>query len=353
VDYYLIYRSTQRDNFGDFSTPWINTSVDSDVSVISDRTTWNDTTASFNSEYYYIIRAMNTDGELSPTSNTVGKYDKIINPGISTFSLPLEPSYVMNVSWYLQQMGSDPTDYIKWKDPATQTWVTHYLADGDGVNDTAIMVGEGYEIRLASSTSYSFWGMPASSIRYLEGEMQRPDNFQVDETAGDVYLSWAEVAGADHYIIYRTTIRDGLNSRLLAFAGETISFGPNAWMDPDPMTNIGGNQFYYAVGAVNSSSSHTSFNTTYAIGVWMGDYSPGYHAIGLPLRTFDSDIKTIDDYCDDIPNSVGINYYIEGEQRWGWHRYNMPMNVYDEVMGYTNGYQLSVNAATSFYFVGI
>jgi hypothetical protein len=49
---------------------------------------------------------------------------------------------------------------------------------------------------------------------------------------------------------------------------------------------------------------------------------------------------------------VGINYYIETEQRWGWHRINMPKNAYDEVMAYTKGYQLSSTEATMYYFVG-
>jgi hypothetical protein len=356
VDYYLIYRSTARDDFGDFSNPWINTSSDIDPLgpgfPIGDRISWNDTTASASSEYYYIIRAVNTDSEISSTSNTVGKYDRAFPLNVSTFSLPLEPSYDMNVSWYIEQIGSSPTDYIKFSNPATQTWVTHFLSDGNGVNDTVMRVGEGYEIKLASSTTYTFSGEPGSSIRFLEGEMPQPDNFQVSVIGTNVFLSWDQVPGADHYIVYRATSRDGLNNRLLPFAGETVNFGANAYIDLDPQVNIGGEEFYYAVGAVNSSSMHTSLNTTYAIGVWIGNYSGGYNAFGLPLQTFDSLTKTVDEYCDDIPNTVGINYYIDSEQRWGWHRFNMPQNAYDEVLGYTKGYQLSTFASTNYYYVG-
>jgi hypothetical protein len=356
VDYYLIYRSTARDNFGDFTTPWINTEIDIDLLgpafAVGPRSTWNDTTASSSSEYYYIIRAVNTDGEISPTSNTVGKYDKTFSLGKSSLSLPLEPSYERNVSWYIEQIGSSPTDYIKWRDPSTQTWVTHYLSDGFGINDEKMMVGEGYEINLGSPVTYTFSGMPASSVRYLENEMPRSNNFMATVTNGNVILSWDQVPGADHYIIYRATSRDGLNSRLIPFAAETPTFGPNAWIDWDPKTNIGGNEFYYVVGAVNSSSMHSSFNTTYAQGVWIGDYPGGYYAFGLPLKTFDYDTKIVDEYCDDIPDTVGINYYIVSEQRWGWHRINMPAGAYDEVLGYTKGYQLSTNLPTTYYYVG-
>jgi hypothetical protein len=352
VDYYLIYRSTLRDDFGDFTAPWINTSIDSDVSLIPDRSTWNETTASSNSEYYYIIRAMNTNGEISPTSNTVGKYDRDFNTGTSTFSLPLEPSYSRNASWYINQLGSQPSDHIKWKDPATQNWITHYYSDGDGVNDTEILLGEGYEINLSSSITYSFWGMPATSIRFLEGEMQAPGNFYVNVTGVNVYLSWDPVPGADHYIVYRATSRDSINSRLLPVAAETVVSGLNAWIDFNPYFWIGGNEFYYVVGAVNSSDSHTTFRTTYAVGVWEGNYTAGYHAVGLPVKTFDHDTKSLDSYCDDIPDTIGMNYYIDAEQRWGWHRINMPEGAYDEVMGYTKGYQLSTTADALYYFVG-
>jgi hypothetical protein len=356
VDYYLIYRSSTRDDFGDFSSPWINTSSDTDplgpALPVGNRVSWNDTTASSSSEYYYIIRAVNTDSEISSTSNTVGKYDRTFPSGISTLSLPLEPSYDMNVSRYIEQIGSSPTDYIKFMDSASQTWVKHLLSDGNGVNDQEMKVGEGYEINLTSPTTYTFSGKPGSSVRFLEGEMSRPNNFTVSNIGTVVFLSWDEVAGADHYIIYRATSRDGLNSRLLPFAGETINFGANAWFDLNPQVNIGGDEFYYAVGAVNSSSMHTSLNTTYAIGVWIGNYPAGYSAFGLPLKTFDSLTKTVDAYCDDIPNTVGINYYIESEQRWGWHRFNMPLNAYDEVLGYTKGYQLSSSALTDYYYIG-
>ncbi len=356
VDHYLIYRSPLRDDFGDFAIPWKDTSLDQDLlgpaSAVGDRTTWNDTTASSSSEYYYVIRTVTSAGMISYTSNTVGKYDRYFPNETSTFSLPLEPSYERNVSWYIEQIGSSPSDYIKWCDPSTQIWITHYLSDGNGVNDTGVNIGEGYEIRLASSTTYTFVGKPGSSIRYLEGKMPRPGNFSISVNSVNVSLSWDEVVGADHYIIYRAKTREGLNDRLLSFAAETTSFGTNAWTDPDPQTNIGGNEFYYAVGAVNSSTMHLCFNTTYAIGVWIENYPTGYHAFGLPIMTFDFNTKTVDEYCDDIQNTVGINFYDESENRWIWHRYNMPTGVYDDIMRYTYGYQISTSTSMEYYFIG-
>ncbi|UCE36053.1 MAG: lamin tail domain-containing protein [Thermoplasmata archaeon] len=352
-DHYYIYRSPTRDDFGDFDSPWINTSFTADPFdppiPVGDRTSWNDTTASTSTEYYYIVRTVDPTGKISSTSNTVGKINFTFPEGTSTFSLPLEPSYERNVSWYLDQIGSTPTDYIKWCDPATQTWVTHYLSDSEGTNDTVMRVGQGYEIHLAVETNYSFVGKPACSIRFLENQMPRPQNFLVTVNAQNVSLSWNQVPGADHYIIYRATTREGLNDKALSYAVETTSL---SWNDSDPKTNIGGNEFYYAVGAVDSPLAHTCYNTTYSIGVWIGDYPAGYSAFGLPVNTFDSDTKTIDSYCDDIPNTVGINYYLLDEDRWAWHRFNMPSGAYDEVMGYAKGYQLSTSSSTTYYYVG-
>ncbi len=356
VNHFLIYRSPTRDGFGDFSNPWINTSNDIDPYgpgfAVGRRSTWNDTTASSSPEYYYIVRTVNSFGLVSYTSNTVGKYNKSFPMGTSTFSLPLEPESQQNVSWYMDEIGSQAADYIRWLDPATQTWVTHYYNDAEGVNDAKMEIGKGYEIYLANAINYSFVGKPASSIRFLEKQMPTPENFSVTVNAQDVFLSWDEVTGADHYIIYRSTTREGLNNRLLSFAGETISFGLNAWQDTDPVNNITENQFYYIVGAVNSSDTHISLNTTYAMGVWIGNYSAGYSSFGLPVLTFDSDTKTLDGYCDDIPNTVGINYYLQGEQRWVWHRFNMEYGAYDEIAGYSSGYQLSTDAATTYFYVG-
>ena len=65
--------------------------------------------------------------------------------------------------------------------------------------------------------------------------------------------------------------------------------------------------------------------------------------------------KTLDDYCDDIPDTVGINYYLYAQKRWSWHRINMPAGAYDEVLGYGSGYQLSLDSGSpyvNYWWVG-
>jgi hypothetical protein len=49
---------------------------------------------------------------------------------------------------------------------------------------------------------------------------------------------------------------------------------------------------------------------------------------------------------------IGINYYINAELRWGWHKTEMPQGAYDPVLDITYGYQLSTNSANKYTFIG-
>jgi hypothetical protein len=76
--HYLIYRAEGQTGF-DFSYVWVDTSVDYDNGVMPLRTTWNDTNAASPGapqEYYYCIRTVSHFGDISVTSNTVGKWTK-------------------------------------------------------------------------------------------------------------------------------------------------------------------------------------------------------------------------------------------------------------------------------------
>ncbi|MEE9152440.1 MAG: hypothetical protein V3U20_11510, partial [Thermoplasmata archaeon] len=63
-------------------------------------------------------------------------------------------------------------------------------------------------------------------------------------------------------------------------------------------------------------------------------------------------IETADWYCDNIPDTVGINYFIYYQQRWGWHSTRMPAGAYDPILEMTEGYQISTSGPTKFTFIG-
>jgi hypothetical protein len=356
VDHYLIYKSSIQTGF-DFSDVWINTSLHPDNGTIPQRTTWNITNAAKadypEKEEYYIIRAVNQIGVKSVTSNTVGKWTKLFPPGMSTFSLPLEPFEINTTDWYTSDIPY--CDYIRNMNPWSNKWV---ISDP---NWPDVLMAAGHEICInataPSNNSYTFCGKPGANIRYMEGELPAPQNLNAEIVNGvDVKLTWDPVAGADHYIIYKSNRREGLSNLSLLFWWETNYYDPfdTSFIDRDAAylgvfdRNV---HWYYMVVAAKDPSIHTGFNGTYSLGVWTQKYYQEYDTLGLPLKlntTHESDW-----YCDAIPNVWGMNYYNTVEQRWMWHKTLMPKGAYDTDVVMSEGYQISTTAVTRYSFIGI
>jgi parallel beta-helix repeat protein len=358
LDHYLIYRADSQTEF-DFTTPynssatWPNpkstTWVDPDPSV----TTVDD-------DFYYIVRAANFDeSDISSTSNTAGVWTRTFEPGISTFSLPLEPFEKKDIEFYCQEMNAS---YIKWMNLTTHTWMQHYK--GDSGNNTLLELGEGYEIGILGKsvqTKYTFTGMPGAMINYDDPGFLGFDfsseakSLKVSvQSNGNVTLIWHEpssMISGDWYEVYYSNTRDGFFGILgmdYDLAGPSIGFGTNS----TTIAGLGGNdpgaKLYFMVVPFNTSGVRGS--STYSIGVWTEEYLAGYDTVGIPLKQ--STYKTADRYCDNIPDTVGINYFIYSGQRWGWHSTRMPNGAYDPILVMAEGYQISTSGPTKFTFIG-
>jgi hypothetical protein len=124
TDHYLIYNATSPTGF-DFSSPWIDTSVNLDPLdpggiAVGNRSSWNHTGAAdptnvleYSEQWYYCIRSVNNMGEISRTSRTVGKWTReFTQAGVYSFSLPLEPIETMTptADFFVNDMGAN---YIK------------------------------------------------------------------------------------------------------------------------------------------------------------------------------------------------------------------------------------------------
>ncbi len=358
--YYLIYRSTSQTGF-DFSSPWINTYSDLDPwggGPNPTRTSWNftdDASDTAPEEYYYVIRTVNIDNEASDTSRTVGKYTTIFQPGTSTFSLPLEPLQIRDTDFYTTDMGAN---YIKWMDPGAHNWRKY----GDGcVNNSQMAVGKGFEVNFTALAKYTFTGMPAAMILYddvTSGFDATPggdaDSLRasVESTSRTVTLSWAQPANiglSDQYYVFRSTKRNGFwgilggDFELLA----TLPFGTTSHLDIG--NAISGTEYYYMIVPFNSTTGEMGVSS-YSIGVWTASYLGQYDTFALPLKP--RSYRTADWYCDNIENTVGINYFDELYQIWSWHSTRMPANAFDPTLDRGQGYQISTSAATKFSFVG-
>jgi hypothetical protein len=355
VTKYYIYRSTTRMGF-DFSSPWIQTDIDFDNGTDPLRLSWNVTDASSYPELYFTVIAADAIGNVSVNSRVVGKYSRQFAAGISSFSLPLESIAAFTCNDLIVDMGPN-ANYINWMDPATQRWRAHQNGDGPGgANNALLTVGSAYEVELTSSTYVTFIGMPGAMIKYRQIAFIGFDyNSESDSLsasvnlAGDVFLNWMQPAGMnfdDSYKVYRATSRDGFFDGS-AMHVATIPYGTVLWIDPG--VAVPGSEYYYMIIPENEIGEEGT--STYSIGIWTESYLAGYDTLALPLKLVGADLS-VDWYCDNIQNTRGINYLIYSEQRWVWHRINMPGGIYDTAIVFAEGYQISSTAVTKYVFIG-
>jgi hypothetical protein len=365
ISHYHIYRTENQIDF-DFSVPWKRTDTDSDNGIIPLRTTLNDTDASeigmpnYNKEWYYTVRAVNEEGMVSHTSRTVGKWTRTFDQGVSAFSIPLEPLQPIFPDDVTSDMNAE---YIKYMDTSTHTWRRHDLGSG-GINNTQMKMGEGFEVRFSGPDNrYTFCGMPAAMILYDDDSGFSGFDYATEaknlniviEINGDVTLSWQEPStkgGGGWYQVYYSNARDGffgLKGVDYFRACPDIDFGTNFATHIGASAHDPGSRLYYMVVPVNESGIRGA--GTYSIGIWTEEYLNQYDTMGVPLKL--PNPNTADWYCDNIPDVVGIDYYIHVEQRWGWHSTRMPVGVYDPDIVMADGYQISTSSATKYSFIGI
>jgi len=342
TDHYLIYRSTDQRSF-DFSNWTYDTSASSDPLERN----WIDTDAAAPGsppELYYVVRAVYSFGMLGNTSTTAGKWTKNFNSGLSAFSLPLEPFGTSKVSWYADNVPN--AAFIRWMD-STGHWVTHHKGMGEGVNDVQVEMGRGYEISITSDSTFTFCGYPASVIRYHEGLGDSTGfrtSLSAQKVGSNVILNWDLVSGSSEYWIFRSNSRKGLHDLLLQPI-EAVPSGQNTWTDVGVLSTAG--ERYYMVIPVDPQRILGS--STYSVGVITLGYNGGSDTFALPLKAMES--HTLDWFCDNIPNAVGMAY--ETNEMWKFHTVSMPEGVYDVLVLQSEGYQISVDKpSTRFAFIG-
>jgi hypothetical protein len=364
VNHYLIYRSTSRTGF-DFNNPWINTLIDIELGEsipIPQRTMWNDTNAAlvgdinFEEQYFYIIRAVYDSGTTSGTSRTVGKWTKSFPQGEYAFSLPFKSLYNLTVDYLTTIMNAE---YIQYMDSIDNTWRRHNQGDG-GINNTVMKLGEGYVVKFTNPTDFTFTGLPGCMISYNNGffgfdPITEAECLSVTVLPnGDVNLTWQEPGSMidGWYEVYYSNKRDGFFGTFgkdFFLACATVNFGNNYATHVDANSIDPGSRLYYMVVPFNTSGVRGS--STYTIGIWTEEYSSGYDTFGIPLKIIIN--HTADWYCDNIPRTVGINYFILDLQEWGWHPTRMSKGAFDPILVMSDGYQISTSSSTKFIFIGI
>jgi hypothetical protein len=356
IAYYIIYRSENQVGF-DFSSPWKRTDIDDDNGIAPLRTTWNDTYVSkpddinYHQQMYYMVRAVDTEGKISVTSRTVGKWTKHFHDGLNTFSLPLEPLIIRDTEYYSSDMRAG---YIQWMD-SNHRWVKHHSGECQH-NNTNVVVGDGYEVIFTFPTTYTFCGMPAAMIRYDDFSFGFDANFQNGDAQSltatvdsnqTITLSWtipASMGSEDRFYVFRSTTRDGFWGSLGFNYKHIANLSSDTSMYKDYQAAAPGTKYYYMIVPVNLSSEETGISS-YSIGVWTARYDSGYDTLSLPLKV--SCYYSVDWYCDEIQKVVGINYFNDNYKMWFWHSKRMPKGVYDVDIVTAEGYQVSTESSTN------
>lgn len=340
ISHYLIYKSLDQRNF-DFSNHWISTLSDPNPT----RTDWTDVGAASPTprEYYYAVRAVDTFGSKSITSNTVGKFTRSFDAGLNAFSLPLEPLVGNDIEWYASSIPN--TVYIDWMDNSDH-WVRHWMGGPLG-RSGPLDVGEGFQIYTSAPSTFTFVGTPAAMIMYQEG-MGAELNFRKGLTAqaiqDKVILYWKSTPSSIGYQIYRTNDRMAFHSTSLTpIAG--VGPGVTNWTDFGAIASDA--VWYYMVVPLKTGGNEGS--STYSIGVISVTYKEGHNAMGLPLKPYG--VWTLDYYCENILGTTGMAYMTSGI--WKFHAREMPAGVYDPFIEQGEGYQISVDGqATRYTYVG-
>jgi hypothetical protein len=174
------------------------------------------------------------------------------------------------------------------------------------------------------------------------------------EANGDVTLTWQEPSGmvlGDLYEVFYSNSRNGffgirdVDYHLVSILG----LGTNSVTHFGAGANNPQSRLYYMVIPINQTGF--SGTSTYSIAIWTEEYTDMYDTFGIPLKLDFS--ESADWFCDNIPDTMGINYLDDGQQWWGWHSTRMEKGAYDPIMDRGLGYQISTSGNTKFTFIGI
>jgi hypothetical protein len=216
LSHFLIYRSELQTDFN-FSTVWKNTSVDINplTGVIDpllmawlDTDVTNASHVNYRNEYYYTVRAVNSLGMRSTTSNTAGYYVMYFNESLKAFSPPLEHQGTLNLDALTLDMGANS---ISWLD-ANDEWQTY----PSNPFTPSVNMGKGYVAEFSVPSRYVFTGEPAAMIIYQEGfgfdhASMNSINAMTDVN-GNITVSWTPIPGADGYRLLKTMTRNGFHT---------------------------------------------------------------------------------------------------------------------------------------------
>lgn len=150
VQEYWIFRSNKR-------TGLHNLSLEPVAKLSWAATTWTDFGAvNLQGESYYTLMPVDLSGRFGSSTYSVGVVTVGYLPGIRSFGLPLKPIEIHTADWFCQNIP----DIIGIAHMMSNLWVFHATTMPEGVYDTQVSLGGGYQISVQTgSAKHSFVGL--------------------------------------------------------------------------------------------------------------------------------------------------------------------------------------------------
>ena len=232
------------------------------VTFDSNTATYNDTTATPGTQYFYVLKAVNTAGS-SPVSN-----EATATATGSTPSVPGAPTnlnavghggYVI-LTWTAPANAGNPafTEYSIWRGATADSLALHDYANTPTFNDTSVTNGQTYvyAVQAMNTVGSSANSNTATAIPSANPTPPgAPTNLVANGLKNRISLSWTAPAnpgsGVSSYLVYRGTTAGGEGINPIATATLTT------YMDTSVTP---GTPYYYVVKASNAYGNSSSSN---------------------------------------------------------------------------------------------
>ncbi len=238
----------------------------------SSSTSWQDTTATPGTRYYYWVKAVG-GSETSDFSTAANGIRQISAPASVTASDGTSMAGV-DISW---SSVPDALQYQVWRGTAAQSGSSEQIATVSGTSYT--------DTNTAGATQYYYWvksvvGETVSDYSICDGGwsmIQTPFPEAFVYTSTNIVVSWPAVSGATSYQIYRSTSSSTLGS-LLATQSTC------GYTDSSVTLNL---YYYYSVRAIGAKASSDYGKVQTSFGPWP-------HSSPLPITSVRAVMQKID-----------------------------------------------------------
>ena len=204
-----------------------------------------DTTATVGKTYYYKVRAVSYTGVKSSFCSVGSCKVRLAMPEVSITNDASSGKPV--VKWTTVDGASKY--YVYRATSKTGEFEQVYTAvSARSYKDTETKAGKVYYYYVVAVYEKSAYNSNPSETVYTRCDLKRPVVTITRSTAGNPYLKWSKISGAEKYFIYRATSKSGDYKRI----GSTTSL---KYVDKNVTE---GKVYYYRVKAIHSNSNANS-----------------------------------------------------------------------------------------------